>query len=108
MEAIREVMAGRTYVSPKLVEAMAVALAAGRIDTSRSTRPLSPREREILRRIAGGEGTKEIAVALGLGTKTVETHRRRLMNKLDMHTVAELTKYAVIHGITPLDGVSQP
>jgi DNA-binding CsgD family transcriptional regulator len=70
------------------------------------TRPLAPREREILRRIAGGESTKQIARSLGVGTKTVETHRRWLMHKLNKHTVAELTKYAVIHGLTPLEVVS--
>ena len=64
---------------------------------------LAPREREILRHIASGQTTKEIAAALGVGTKTVETHRRRMMEKLNRHSVAELTKYAVLEGLTPLE-----
>jgi len=120
VDAIRAVMSGGTYVSPKLLDVM-VAPGDGAsgadgdvVDespraapvASLPTRPLAPREREILRRIAGGESTKQIAHALGVGTKTVETHRRRLMHKLNKHTVAELTKYAVIHGLTPLEVVS--
>jgi DNA-binding NarL/FixJ family response regulator len=127
VDAVRAVMAGGTYVSPKLLDVMASAGASAdaelkAADQSPSaaaaavvgavtplpppaTRPLAPREREILRRIAGGESTKQIARSLGVGTKTVETHRRRLMHKLNKHTVAELTKYAVIHGLTPLEVV---
>jgi DNA-binding NarL/FixJ family response regulator len=117
VDAIRTVMAGERYVSPKLLDAMATAGAHADAPSptppppraAASTppaRPLAPREREILRRIAGGESTKQIARALGVGTKTVETHRRRLMHKLNLHSVAELTKYAVIHGLTPLEAVS--
>jgi DNA-binding NarL/FixJ family response regulator len=64
---------------------------------------LAPRERVILARIAAGESTKEIAAALKVSTKTIETQRRRIMDKLDRHSVAELTKYAVAQGITPLE-----
>lgn len=65
--------------------------------------PLSAREREVLQRIAEGESTKEIAHHLGLSVKTVETHRAQIMEKLDLHTVAELTKYAVREGLTSLE-----
>ena len=127
VDAIRAVMSGGTYVSPRLLDVMVAkndgadgvsradgdalhestrASATAAVAAPPPTRPLAPREREILRRIAGGESTKQIARALGVGTKTVETHRRRLMHKLNMHTVAELTKYAVIHGLTPLEVVS--
>jgi DNA-binding NarL/FixJ family response regulator len=65
--------------------------------------PLSAREREVLQRVAEGESTKEIAHHLGVSVKTVETHRAQVMEKLDLHTVAELTKYAVREGLTSLE-----
>jgi DNA-binding NarL/FixJ family response regulator len=64
---------------------------------------LAPREREILRRIADGETTKKIAVELHIGAKTVETHRRRIMQKLNKYTLAELTKHAIKEGLTSLE-----
>ena len=64
---------------------------------------LSPRQREILQLIAEGEGTKEIAYRLGLSAKTVETHRRDLMERLDIRDVAGLTRFAVRHGLTSAD-----
>lgn len=64
---------------------------------------LSPRELEVLRRLADGETTKEMAAGLGLSKKTIETHRRKLMKKLGIDRVALLTKYAVREGITTLD-----
>lgn len=63
---------------------------------------LSDRELEVLKRIADGLNTKEIARDLGLSVKTVEAHRVRLMAKLDLHSVAELTKYAVRRGLSSL------
>ena len=105
VEAIRTVMADTTYLSPSLVDLVASGDGHASPPPSIPTRPLAPREREILQRIAGGETTKEIARALGVGTKTVETHRRRMMQKLNKHSVAELTKYAVREGLTPLESV---
>ncbi len=65
---------------------------------------LTPREREVLQLFAEGKSTREIASALKLSAKTIETHRRQLMEKLDLHSVAELTKYAVREGLTSLEG----
>jgi DNA-binding NarL/FixJ family response regulator len=65
--------------------------------------PVTSREKEILQRIAEGQTTKEIARSLAVGAKTVETHRRRIMEKLDLHSVAELTKYALLEGLTSLE-----
>jgi DNA-binding NarL/FixJ family response regulator len=96
VEAIRTVMAGKTYLSPRVD-----AVLHGYTRPARA--PLAPREREVLARIGAGDTTKEIARSLGVGTKTVETHRRRLMHKLGRHSVAELTKYAVLEGLTPLE-----
>ena len=64
---------------------------------------LSEREREVLQMMAEGKGTKEIAAELHLSAKTVETHRQHLMDKLDMYSVAELTKFAIREGLTTLD-----
>jgi DNA-binding NarL/FixJ family response regulator len=100
--AIRTVMPGKVYLSPRLVDQVVSGYvrSPGEAGPQRS---LAPREREVLRRIAGGQTTKGIAYALGVSAKTVETHRRRIMEKLGMHSVAELTKYAVLQGVTPLE-----
>ena len=65
---------------------------------------LSEREREVLQLLAEGKATREIAAALSVSTKTVETHRRRLMEKLNLHTIAELTKFALREGPTEIGG----
>jgi len=67
---------------------------------------LGPREREVLQLLAEGRTAAESAERLGIATSTVETHRRNLMRKLDLHSIAELTKYAVREGITGLDATS--
>jgi two-component system, NarL family, response regulator NreC len=64
---------------------------------------LSGKERQILRQIAEGKTTKEIAVELHLSTKSIERYRQIIMEKLNIHTIAELTKYAISEGIIPLD-----
>lgn len=60
---------------------------------------LTPREREVIQLVAEGKTTKEVAIALSLSVKTAETHRTNLMRKLDLHSVADLTLYAVRNGI---------
>jgi DNA-binding NarL/FixJ family response regulator len=74
-----------------------------RIPVEFCTYDLSPRERETLRLIANGRNTKEIAFEMGLNPKTIESHRRNIMNKLKLHTVAELTRFAVREGLTSLN-----
>jgi DNA-binding CsgD family transcriptional regulator len=64
---------------------------------------LCSREREVLQRLAEGAGTRQIAESLHLSPKTVETHRAQLMEKLGLHSVAELTKLAIREGLTPLE-----
>lgn len=64
---------------------------------------LSPREREVLQLLAEGKGTKEIAAKLNVSVKTIETHRKRIMNRLNIHSIAELTKYAIKEGLTNLE-----
>ena len=64
---------------------------------------LTAREREVMQMIAAGRSTKEIAGALHLSVKTVESHRKQIMDKLGIRSVAELTKYAIREGLTTLD-----
>jgi DNA-binding NarL/FixJ family response regulator len=66
-------------------------------------RCLTNREREVLRLLASGKATKEVAMSLGVSVKTAETHRRSIMEKLRIYGIAELTKYALRHGLTTLD-----
>jgi DNA-binding NarL/FixJ family response regulator len=101
--AIRTVARGQTYLAPKIGK-----LSMEDVSTEFQERPLlaprlTDREREVLQLIAEGKGTKEIAAELHLSAKTVETHRQHLMDKLDMYSVAELTKYAIREGLTTLD-----
>ena len=70
---------------------------------SEQTPDLTLREREVLQLLAEGRATKEIAERLNISIKTVESHRKNIMTKLDLYTVAELTKYAVRHGLTSIE-----
>lgn len=103
VRAVREVLKGNMYLSPEVTP--------GVVDThlasSRKSHPafaaLTEREREVLQLLAEGKTTKWIANDLSISVKTVETHRRNIMEKLDLHSIAELTKYAVREGVSPLD-----
>lgn len=103
-QAIRTVMDGKAYLSPSIsgvvVEDYLHRLSKTDMSTSEV---LTDREREVLQLIAEGQSTKQVALKLHISAKTVETHRRQIMNKLDMHTVAELTKYAIRKGLTALE-----
>jgi DNA-binding NarL/FixJ family response regulator len=103
VRAIRTVMRNESYACRE-VSAMALGgyrelLVAGQGKTPSA---LSDREAEVLKLIADGWNTKEIAGKLSLSVKTVESHRMRIMARLDLHSVAELTKYAVRQGLTSL------
>jgi len=65
-------------------------------------RPLSPRERQVLTEIATGRSNKEIASHLGVGVRTVETHRERIIRKLNIHSIAGLTRFAITNGLIPV------
>lgn len=101
LRALSALMEGKTYVSSALVVAVLTTTAAGRIDGIAG--PLSPREREVLQLLAEGKSSKEIAAALEVALCTVETHRRQVMTKLNLRTIAELTKYAIREGLTTLE-----
>lgn len=95
--AVRAVMQGRPFFSPRAQAALSEALRNGqRLDPIDL---LSPRELEVLKRVAGGLSSKEIGAALNISPRTVETHRASMMRKLDLHSVAELTRFAIEKGI---------
>lgn len=91
--AISQVRAGNIYLDPKL---------ATRVFVNDISGQLSDREYEVLRLIAEGESTKDISDVIDTSIKTVETHRRNIMHKLKIHSVAGLTKYAIREGIVRL------
>jgi DNA-binding NarL/FixJ family response regulator len=93
----------RTYLSPKISDVVVKDYAGRSSKTAISALDvLSPREREVLQLLAEGKSTREIASILNVGMKTVETYRQQIMEKLDIHTIAELTKFAVREGLTSL------
>jgi DNA-binding NarL/FixJ family response regulator len=99
--AVKIVAAGQTYLCPTVAGILVNQYhraSASRTEASSSL--LSPREREVLQLIAEGMTLKEIAARLTLSIKTIETHRKKIMNKLQLHSVAELTKYAIQQGMT--------
>ncbi len=102
IHAIRAVGAGQTYLSPGVasvvVNTMLDPTAAGE-----PPRVLSSRERQVLQLLAEGHTSKEMAAELHVCVATIETHRRQIMDKLNLRSIAELTKYAVREGITSLD-----
>jgi DNA-binding NarL/FixJ family response regulator len=102
--AIDTVLADRLYLSPQ----MTVLLSDGEASADRRARGadagiLTARETEILRLVAEGRTTREIAGHLRISIKTVETHRKHIMDKLGLHSVASLTKYAVREGLTTIE-----
>ena len=106
--AVRTVLAGRVYLSPRVaglvVEGFVTDRAAAQgIPAAGVFARLTAREREVLQLMAEGKATKEVAQALSVSVKTAETHRRAIMEKLDLHSVAELTKYAIREGLTSLE-----
>jgi len=103
IQAVREVRAGHRYLSPPLsdraIEVYEQMTKAGTMDKYET---LTTREREVLHLSAEGHTNNEIAVRLGISVRTAETHRSRLMHKLDIHTQADLTRYALRRGIIPM------
>ncbi|MBN1671560.1 MAG: response regulator transcription factor [Kiritimatiellae bacterium] len=104
-EAIRTVMKGKTYLSPDIAKTLVdeYRRTAEPKDDGTAFSALTDREREVLQQIAEGKTTKETAAHLGVSVKTIETHRLKIMDKLDIHSIAELTKYAVREGLTELE-----
>ena len=98
--AIDTVQEGKTYLSPSAEAAVIASLGK---PTSETFGALSPREREVLQLVAEGKSTKKIADVLCVSTKTVETHRRQVMRKLGIRSIAGLTKFAIRHALTSVN-----
>ncbi len=96
--SLREVLLGRQYAAEQLAETMFEAT-RGRLKESAPTPALTAREREVLQLLAEGMAVKAIAASLDLSPRTIEFHRYNITDKLGLKTVAELTRYAVKHGI---------
>ena len=97
--AVREALAGRFYLSASLG-----GMLDGRFNPERSpaaviAEKLTPRQREVLQLVAEGKTGKDIAATLGISVKTVEFHRNGIMQELGLRSIAELTRYAIEHGI---------
>jgi len=100
VDAIRAVHDGRRYLSRPLVDSMIDRLISKSEDPSER---LSARERQVLQLLAEGRSMADIAITLSLSLKTVETYRARMMDKLDIHDLAGLVKFAIQHGIATLE-----
>jgi DNA-binding NarL/FixJ family response regulator len=103
-QAIKFVRQGQYYLTPLITKD--VLDSALKSSSSKLGKPapttLTPRQREVLQLVAEGRSTKAIATILNVSVKTVEFHKSRIMRELDIHTIADLTKYAITHGITGL------
>lgn len=99
--ALQAIVKGDTYLSP----AVSKQLVAGHVQRDEGqANPLTPRQREILQAIAEGNSTQQIAQKLKISVKTVEAHRAQLMDRLDIHEVAGLVRYAIKIGLITADG----
>jgi DNA-binding NarL/FixJ family response regulator len=104
VQAIKAVAAGGRYLSPRITDVVVSDYVQRLSSTADSPfEILKTREREVLQLLAEGKSTKQIAIELHVSTKTIEANRRQIMDKLDIHSVAELTKYAVREGLTTLE-----
>ena len=103
-EAIHRVMGGEIYITGK-ISRIIIKDYVDRLylEETYSFTPLTGREKEVLQLLAEGKTTREIAAAINVSDKTVETFRQHIMEKLDLHSVAELTKYAIRTGLTFLE-----
>lgn len=107
IQALRVVARNQHYVSPAVagtvVEGFVRRAASAQPVAQPSPTELSSREREVLQLLAEGKTSKEVAQRLGVAVSTVETYRRGITSKLGLYSVAELTKYAIRHGLTSVD-----
>jgi DNA-binding NarL/FixJ family response regulator len=101
--ALRAVAAGESYLTPAISKHV-ISDYLRRVSGEKiASEPLTPRQREILQLIAEGKSTKEMARILQISAKTVETHRAQLMERLEIHDIAGLVRYAIRNGLVKLD-----
>lgn len=105
IEAIHRAMEGKIYLSPSITQGLVSGFLGNQpVDPQDSAfSNLSERQRQVLQKLAEGATTKEIAADLGVSVRTAETHRRNIMERLDIHSVAKLTKYAIRTGLTSVE-----
>lgn len=96
LEAIREVLNGRMYLSPGISQTVVEAYLQQNLGEAES---LTRRELQVLQLVAEGKTTKEIAVSLSVSAKTADSHRSNIMHKLNLHSVADLVRYAIRRGL---------
>lgn len=110
VRAIESVHKGEAFFSPNISQIVLsqFLVESGADEQESASKKLSAREREVLAMIAEGQSNKEMAGKLGVGVRTIETHRERVMDKLGIHSIAGLTKYAIAHGIAKLDSAHSP
>lgn len=99
-QAIDSVLKGQFFVTALLAKELVTSLSEGHATLFAQRQELTPRQREVLQLVAEGRTIKEIAALLNISPKTVEFHKAQIMLHLDIHTTAELTKYALAHGLT--------
>jgi len=102
LRAIESVFCGQAFFAPQIAQAALNEF----VSSGGKKQPfvhLTSREREVLALIAEGQSNKEVAKRLGIGVRTIETHRERIMDKLDIHTIAGLTRFAILNGVISLD-----
>ena len=103
LRGIRAVFAGRSYLCPDVSQIVIDSVRVNQSPEPINGSRLGRREREVLKLLAEGLTSPEIGNRLHIATSTVEVHRRNIMRKLDLHSIAELTKYAIRHGLTEID-----
>ena len=100
--AIETVKRGEVFLSPKVTGVLVDQCVGGQSEPNAFCGTLSPREREVLQLLSEGKNAKEIGHLLHISSKTVEGHRRQIMDKLKLYSVAELTRYAIREGVSSL------
>ncbi|MFN2515257.1 MAG: response regulator [Pyrinomonadaceae bacterium] len=103
VEAIKKVMRGEEYVSTEISGKTGLNYGSGAAQDVNSSKELTPRQRDVLKMIADGLSTKQIAKVMNISAKTVETHRALLMDRLDIHDVAGLVRYAIKIGLIEIE-----
>lgn len=104
VKAVKDVAEGKRFLTPKVSEIVLNGFLKKKGELPRDERPsarTTPREVQIIRLLADGKANKEIAAQLGITVRTVETHRAKVMQKLGMHSLVDLIRYALGHGIVP-------
>ena len=102
-QALETIKAGRAYISPAVASVVVEKIVSPASDVPSAAETLTPREREVLQLLAEGKRVSEAAKILHVSIKTIQTHRRNLMAKLNLFSLPELTKFAIQNGLTSLE-----